>query len=756
MGSHASLESQSQNPSEHRSATRATILAGLGEVVVVNLTSQTGVLLDLSKGGLAVQAVYPISREASIDIAFSLPLTGDSIEAVCKVAWVDEGRRAGLQFLRMAEGPKRRLDRWLAPYAETVSAVPASIPEPALVASTTNAGSRQDSDVAAIAGAAPAISTPGAKQMSGRGALADVLTQAVTQACRLTGADGAAVVLCETEGVICRASMGEAPDVGSQLQPHSGFTAECLRTGGVVLSSDVETDPRAHQATVKRLRLRSLLIVPICAETSVIGTVEVLSCRRGAFQLEQATSLQSITDTIASALLFASGTKAEEKPRTIVVAQAALTHFVEVLNRTRPLAGLRMAKHAAQFSYRWACFKEKQATTLLLLNGTRVVFRSKTAPYLFAVSLFLAFAGILIVGTSWRKISSATSASQAELPTKEAAAPQLRARERMAPLSREPHSLLPEQDRFQGAPARSRANIGRKPAQKSSTAVEPVGRTASRAAIAASSRNSGSTQTLHPPAKLANSVQPIKARQARNETATRTNLEPPSDPAGLERLPRQNDLLASLFPSAPSLPRLSPPSHRLRTSEVIMGQAISQPLPPYPEQAHRLGMQGSVFVRSVIDINGRIKHVTVLEGDPILARPTVDAVKQWRYAPTYLDRMPVEMETIDELKFSVTGNAPQVSTPLRLPEGIKRGHPVRQPLPEYPESARRLHLQGSVVLQGIIAVDGKMKMLRLVSGNPLLGQPTLQAVKNWCYEPSYLNGKPVEVDTTIVVNFHEP
>ncbi len=754
MANHASLRSQSQNPDEHRSAPRVTILAGLGEVVVVNLPSQTGVLLDVSEGGLAVQAVYPISRQASIDIAFPLPFTGDSIEALCKVAWVDEGRRAGLQFLSMADEPKRQLDRWRAQYAERVSAVTANIPEPALVAATTNAGSRQDSDAAAIAGAAPAISAAGAKQMSGRAKLADVLTRAVTEACRLTGADGAAVVLCEPEGVICRASTGEAPDVGSQLQSHSEFTAKCLRTGGVVLSSDVENDPRAHPATVKRLHLRSLLIVPICTETSVIGAVEVLSCRRGAFKLEQATTLQSITDTIASALIFASGTKADEKPRTMVFARSALAHFVEVLSRTKLLAGSRIAKHAAGLSYRWACVKAKQANRLLL-NRTRVVLRSRTAPYLFAVSLFLGFAGILVVGGSWRS-STSTPASRAGLLAKQASPARLRTSENMVPLSRESHSLLPDQDRFQSAPARSRAGIGRKPAESGSIAVEPLGRTASRKAIAALSKSRNSTQTLHPPAKLAPSVQSIKARQARNETATRTNLGPPIAPIGLEALPRQNDLLANLtFSAPPPLPRLSPPSHRLRTSEVIVGQAISQPLPPYPDQARRLGVQGSVFVRNVIDINGRIKHVTVLEGDPILAQPTVDAVKQWRYAPTYLDRLPVEMETVDELKFSVTGKAPQVSTPLHLPEGIKRGHPVRQPLPDYPESARRLHMQGTVVLQGIIAVDGKMRMLRLVSGNPLLGQSALQAVKNWCYEPSYLNGKPVEVDTTIVVTFHE-
>jgi protein TonB len=58
-----------------------------------------------------------------------------------------------------------------------------------------------------------------------------------------------------------------------------------------------------------------------------------------------------------------------------------------------------------------------------------------------------------------------------------------------------------------------------------------------------------------------------------------------------------------------------------------------------------------------------------------------------------------------------------------------------------------------VVLQAVIGKDGTIQNLRVVSGHPMLAQAALDAVKQWRYKPYYLNGEPVDVDTTINVNF---
>jgi TonB family protein len=73
--------------------------------------------------------------------------------------------------------------------------------------------------------------------------------------------------------------------------------------------------------------------------------------------------------------------------------------------------------------------------------------------------------------------------------------------------------------------------------------------------------------------------------------------------------------------------------------------------------------------------------------------------------------------------------------------------------PGYPEAARKAGLQGLVVLDAVIAPDGGVKRLRPVSGPNLLAQSATEAVKSWKFEPYLSGGKPVEVETTIAVEF---
>jgi len=73
--------------------------------------------------------------------------------------------------------------------------------------------------------------------------------------------------------------------------------------------------------------------------------------------------------------------------------------------------------------------------------------------------------------------------------------------------------------------------------------------------------------------------------------------------------------------------------------------------------------------------------------------------------------------------------------------------------PVYPEAARKAGLQGLVVMDAVIAPDGTVKRLRSVSGPDLLAQSATAAVQSWKFEPYLSSGKPVEVETTIAVEF---
>jgi periplasmic protein TonB len=109
----------------------------------------------------------------------------------------------------------------------------------------------------------------------------------------------------------------------------------------------------------------------------------------------------------------------------------------------------------------------------------------------------------------------------------------------------------------------------------------------------------------------------------------------------------------------------------------------------------------------------------------------------------------------------MAGNGPAVPPPPKpaAPARIKQGGAVTaasiitQTTPAYPPLARQARIQGVVALHAIIDKEGRVSQLEVISGHPLLVQSALDAVKQWRYKPTQLNGEPVEVDTTIQVTF---
>ncbi len=99
---------------------------------------------------------------------------------------------------------------------------------------------------------------------------------------------------------------------------------------------------------------------------------------------------------------------------------------------------------------------------------------------------------------------------------------------------------------------------------------------------------------------------------------------------------------------------------------------------------------------------------------------------------------------------------PKVATPqkLRVSSGVADGLKIHDVQPTYPQMARIAHIQGDVMLQATISKTGTIEGLHGVSGHPILIQAAMEAVRQWKYKPYILNGDPVEVETTIKVQFH--
>jgi len=95
--------------------------------------------------------------------------------------------------------------------------------------------------------------------------------------------------------------------------------------------------------------------------------------------------------------------------------------------------------------------------------------------------------------------------------------------------------------------------------------------------------------------------------------------------------------------------------------------------------------------------------------------------------------------------------------PSRLSIGgnVQAARLVTKVQPVYPESAKSAGMQGIVVLHAVIGMDGKPLSLRVMNSqiNPDLARSAVEAVSQWRYTPTLLNGEPIEVDTTITVNY---
>lgn len=98
---------------------------------------------------------------------------------------------------------------------------------------------------------------------------------------------------------------------------------------------------------------------------------------------------------------------------------------------------------------------------------------------------------------------------------------------------------------------------------------------------------------------------------------------------------------------------------------------------------------------------------------------------------------------------------PKPKTPQRIRVGgqVEAAKLIYHPQPQYPPLAKMARIQGTVRLEAVIAKDGTIQDLKVLSGHPLLVKSALDAVKQWRYQPTLLNGQPVEVVTEIDVNF---
>ena len=119
----------------------------------------------------------------------------------------------------------------------------------------------------------------------------------------------------------------------------------------------------------------------------------------------------------------------------------------------------------------------------------------------------------------------------------------------------------------------------------------------------------------------------------------------------LGRSQDQSNPTPTQIQTQPELPK------RVRVSSSAMGGLLLRKVKPeYPEKARKKRIQGTVFLSEVINKNGDVTDLSVISGDPMLAKAALAAAKQWKYRPYLLQGQPVEVESQIQMNFTLSGN----------------------------------------------------------------------------------------------------
>jgi TonB family protein len=144
---------------------------------------------------------------------------------------------------------------------------------------------------------------------------------------------------------------------------------------------------------------------------------------------------------------------------------------------------------------------------------------------------------------------------------------------------------------------------------------------------------------------------------------------------------------------------------------------------------------------------------SVSESDMANARSAVQSVDGHFFTTYSLASAPGGGSEV-ALQVRVAPQANAASGAVKVSSGVQSSRCVNCPQPVYPAIAKQARIQGSVVLDATVGPNGTVQKLTVVSSqNPLLTPAAMDAVKQWVYQPTILNGAPVAVSTTVTVNF---
>ncbi|HWC16612.1 MAG TPA: TonB family protein, partial [Terriglobales bacterium] len=457
-----------------------------------------------------------------------------------------------------------------------------------------------------------------AGKLEGRAALNFIVERMLL----LTRASGAAIALRQGDEVLCRATVGNAPDVGTRLNLDASVTGECYRTGTIVSITDSENDPRVDAELCRQLEFRALLIVPITVSEEVLGIAEVFSPIPGNFEGGDILLLGSIAEVIAEIH--------ESQDQRWMIPAVRLAYHIPVLERASrvqieesmdniedPVRETSVGRETVA-----ECKSEpnRQETGVQHVdareipeNPTSVSDTRNTAPsdtnwkprtYALMVALF----GLLTIALGdfldWH----------------------------LPPYRHAAHAATDAMPVLTNQPA---------------DVAQPTSENVESGALANAAATAEDAPALQPPA-----INPalLKKAAAKNGTV-HPNLQRISaeDVQVEQQIPS-----ASVFSATESLgtagepPLAAPESSKLEhisPTQLTPAKLIHRVEPIFPDFAKDAGLGGTILLSATIGTDGRLKDVKLVNGNRALATEAFRALREWRYRPYLLKGKPIEAET---------------------------------------------------------------------------------------------------------------
>jgi TonB family protein len=160
-----------------------------------------------------------------------------------------------------------------------------------------------------------------------------------------------------------------------------------------------------------------------------------------------------------------------------------------------------------------------------------------------------------------------------------------------------------------------------------------------------------------------------------------------------------------------------------------------------------------IFVGAPKELRQKLESRILLhEGDQITQTSLNDLTAAVREVDEHLSVavQPTTEKSLANIIISLDAPPPQR---IRVGGNVQQANLIQKVQPVYPLQAKQDHVQGKVRFTVLIGKDGHIQTLTLVSGEPVLVDAAKDAVSQWVYKPTLLNGQPVEVLTQIDVNF---